>query len=278
MGIITKIVNFFSNALKTKKSPKLHSDRAYLNHQKQEAVQYLIDNIPAKELKEIKKLMTTKGPDWWIACHHGFGMGVRNLLRQGGFHWNAHQLDNFWVELVEAAVRKRFDNVETDDRGDGIIRDENGSIKGRFFVDDFVKKETEEEKFQREQQDALIRIKEIKIPNTNNRCYICGKKDSPLFTGKDGEKYCREHILPENRDPTKEPQKIIKKISLPTYRCKNPACNRKIYRKDIIQCGPCGNFFCIYCWEDHRWCHGISPSVGIGYKSDGSFYGYDGTE
>ena len=285
MGIIENILKYLSNPFETQTSPELYQHVIYINPQNEGAVQYLIDHIPTDELKDIRNLMRTEGPNWWIACHHGFGMNVRNILREGGYHWNAQQLDNLWVELVEAAVTKKFDNenyvVDSVD-GEMIIRDEDGSIQGRYFPDNFVKKETEEEKIQPQKQDTHFILKQIKNPVTNNsktfRCYTCGKKDSPLFIGKDREKYCREHILPENRGVSKGSQKIIKKISLPTFRCKNPACNRKIYQKDIIQCGPCGNFFCIYCWEDHRWCHGKSPSVGIGYCSDGSWYGYDGSE
>ena len=91
--------------------------------------------------------------------------------------------------------------VEDDEKGDGTIRDENGSIRGRYFADDFVKKETEEEKFQREQQDAINKLRDIEFPKNSKSysCSICRKKDFPLFIGQDGEYYCREHILPENR-------------------------------------------------------------------------------
>ena len=91
--------------------------------------------------------------------------------------------------------------AKENERGDGTIRDENGSIKGRYFADDFVKKETEEEKFQREQQDAINKLRDIEFsePHKPYRCFTCGKKDFPLFIGQDGEYYCRGHILPENR-------------------------------------------------------------------------------
>jgi hypothetical protein len=38
--------------------------------------------------------------------HHGLGMGVRNLLREGGFEWGPIELDELWVRLVERAARK----------------------------------------------------------------------------------------------------------------------------------------------------------------------------
>jgi len=40
--------------------------------------------------------------------HQGFGMWVRNLLRQGGFNWGPIELDELWIELVEGAVEKKF--------------------------------------------------------------------------------------------------------------------------------------------------------------------------
>jgi hypothetical protein len=55
-------------------------------------------------------------------------------------------------------------------------------------------------------------------------------------------------------------------------------CNKTCDAKDLTKCGPCGNFFCNNCWEDHRWCHGKPPAIGIEYRGDGSFSGFDGTE
>jgi len=61
-------------------------------------------------------------------------------------------------------------------------------------------------------------------------------------------------------------------------RCRNPSCNREINHKDIIQCGPCEQYFCKHCWETHQWSHGKAPAVGISYSSEGTFSGFDGTE
>ncbi|MDP3396403.1 MAG: tetratricopeptide repeat protein [Methanoregula sp.] len=68
----------------------------------------------------------------------------------------------------------------------------------------------------------------------------------------------------------------------------NPSRGRKGPRKkcnccginvsEIIQCGPCGRYFCPDCWRDHQWVHGKSPSIGISYTADGSFSGFDGDE
>lgn len=76
--------------------------------EKKKAVQYLIDNIPAEILEKVAKDMRKNGSNWWIVHHHGFGMGVRNLLREGEFEWGPIELDEVWVELVEKAVKKKF--------------------------------------------------------------------------------------------------------------------------------------------------------------------------
>ena len=39
--------------------------------------------------------------------HHGFGMGVRNLFREGGFDRGPVNMDELWVGRVERAVRKK---------------------------------------------------------------------------------------------------------------------------------------------------------------------------
>lgn len=77
---------------------------------KKKAITYLMDNIPAETWDAIAKEIRKKGPRWWASHHLGFGMGVRNLLRKGGFNAGP-LLDDIWVELVEGAV-KRFEEVE----------------------------------------------------------------------------------------------------------------------------------------------------------------------
>ena len=47
--------------------------------EKTKAVQYLIDHIPDEILSDIA-LIRENGKDWRVEHHHGFGMGVRNLL------------------------------------------------------------------------------------------------------------------------------------------------------------------------------------------------------
>jgi hypothetical protein len=76
--------------------------------EKTKAVQYLIDHIPDETMIDVKNAMDQNGKDWWIGHHHGFGMDIRNLLRQGEFEWGPDDLDNLWVGLVERAVRNKF--------------------------------------------------------------------------------------------------------------------------------------------------------------------------
>jgi hypothetical protein len=143
-----------------------------------------------------------------------------------------------------------------------------------------VRGETEEEKFLRQQQDAVNKLRDIEDIEIREpyQCNNCPSTEF-LLKGRDGKYYCKDHILPENREIISDlNQSVFKLTPKPDTRCKNPDCNRAIYHKDIIQCGPCGEFFCKYCWEDHRWTHGRVPAVGISYYADGTFSGYDGTE
>jgi hypothetical protein len=108
-------------------------------------------------------------------------------------------------------------------------------------------------------------------------CFICGKWDSLSVKGRDGRYYCHDHILPENRIFSGDSEHDTG-TSLPkrdTW-CRN--CRRNIYHKDVIRCGPCGKFFCVHCWESHRWMHGKAPAMGIGYQADGTSSDDDGTE
>jgi hypothetical protein len=76
--------------------------------EKTKAVHYLIDHIPDETMLEIANMIRENGKDWWVEHHHGLGMGVRNLLRQGGFEWGPIDMDDLWVGIVERAVKKKF--------------------------------------------------------------------------------------------------------------------------------------------------------------------------
>jgi hypothetical protein len=59
-------------------------------------------------MSEIANLIRENGKDRWVEHHHGFGMGVRNLFREGGFDGGPLGLDDRWGGLVEKAIRKKF--------------------------------------------------------------------------------------------------------------------------------------------------------------------------
>ena len=62
--------------------------------EKTKVVHYLMDHIPDETLGDVKNAMDQNGKDWSVGHHHGFGMGVRNLLREGGFDWGPIRIKN----------------------------------------------------------------------------------------------------------------------------------------------------------------------------------------
>ncbi len=72
----------------------------------EEAIRYLMDNIPKECLKKVFVAVQNKGSLWWLPFHMGFGMYVRNVLRNGGFKWDAIILDELWYTLIEEAARR----------------------------------------------------------------------------------------------------------------------------------------------------------------------------
>jgi len=74
--------------------------------EREKAVVYLIENLPKGTLNKVRELIKKEGPGWSFRRHHGFGTGVRNTLRQGGFFWGDINLDNVWASLVEEAVKR----------------------------------------------------------------------------------------------------------------------------------------------------------------------------
>lgn len=72
--------------------------------EKEEAIQYLMGNIPKECLKKVSIAVQNKGYYWSVdMC---FGMYVRNVLRKGGFHWGPLALDDLWSTLIEEAARR----------------------------------------------------------------------------------------------------------------------------------------------------------------------------
>ncbi len=76
------------------------------NEEKEEAIQFLMNNISKDCLKKVWVAVQNKGSCWSLLVHIDFGMYVRNTLRQGGFDWGALALDALWSMLIEEAARR----------------------------------------------------------------------------------------------------------------------------------------------------------------------------
>lgn len=74
--------------------------------EKEEAIQYLMDNIPKDCLKKVSIAVQNKGYCWSWSVNICFGMYVRNVLREGGFDWGPLALDALWSPLIEEAARR----------------------------------------------------------------------------------------------------------------------------------------------------------------------------
>lgn len=89
-----------------------HGDNiATLDPEKVEAaVRYLCDMLSPQSKQLIRKLAVRDPQGWWVAHHFHWGMGVRNLLRKGGFteeYFRMGNLDDYYIGLVELAVGLR---------------------------------------------------------------------------------------------------------------------------------------------------------------------------
>ena len=191
---------------------------------------------------------------------------------------------DLWKRLLNFFRGTTIDQKKTHSQNNQVsdFQKDSDFIQGRFNEDVIGRSVDEDgdgvQYYLVKEPKKIPQYQKIKISD-DQRCYVCGKRDLLPLKGRDGRYYCQLHIIPENRTISpNSPQS--KAISAPAFdtTCKNPRCKRGIYHEEIIQCGPCGNFFCRHCWEGHRWSHGKSPAVGIGYTSDGKYYGYDGTE
>jgi predicted nucleic acid binding AN1-type Zn finger protein len=181
-----KIENFLAKIFRKEKNSINYKDEKNPPYKKEKAVEYLIDNIPENTIKDIKKLMRKNGSDWWVEQHYGYGMVVKNLLRQSGYCSDILQLNNVWVGCVEEAVKRKFDSKKIEEYPDNvevITNNENGTIEGRYIDYDFMMKDTEESKFQRQQEAAKIIDKNIEIPgpdtSKSNNSSISDKTDFP---------------------------------------------------------------------------------------------------
>jgi len=74
-------------------------------------INYLIEKIPIKTFKEVWTL-TQKDKYWCNKVHLGFGMGVRNLLREVRKDWDPWELDDIWSWYVKQALRRIMESPE----------------------------------------------------------------------------------------------------------------------------------------------------------------------
>lgn len=85
-------------------------DAAKIDH----AVRYLNDMLSTQTKQLVRKMAARDPQGWWTAHHFHWGMGVRNLLRKGGFgeeYFGIANLDDYYIGLVEMAVGVRGGTV-----------------------------------------------------------------------------------------------------------------------------------------------------------------------
>lgn len=74
---------------------------------RERCVEFLRKNLPENVQKQIRELYEKEGPEWWVPFHFSWGMGIRNMLRDGGFRDDllpCGDWDHYWVQVVEVAV------------------------------------------------------------------------------------------------------------------------------------------------------------------------------
>lgn len=76
------------------------------DEEKEDAIQFLMDNISKDCLKKVGVAVQNKGSCWSLLVHMDFGMYVRNTLRKGGFDWGPYSLDALWSMLIEEVARR----------------------------------------------------------------------------------------------------------------------------------------------------------------------------
>jgi hypothetical protein len=74
--------------------------------EKDDAIRYLMDNIPRDCLNKVRVMVQNNKSCWSFAVNMGFGIYVRNVLREGGFDWGPLTLDTLWSTLIEEAARR----------------------------------------------------------------------------------------------------------------------------------------------------------------------------
>jgi hypothetical protein len=84
--------------------------------EQEEAIQFLMENIPKECLEKVWIAVQNKGSCWSLSLHMSLGIYVRNTLRKGGFNWGAYVLDNLWSTLIKEAARRVEASKENSDQ------------------------------------------------------------------------------------------------------------------------------------------------------------------
>ena len=57
-------------------------------------------------IEKIKGTINSEGLLWGVKNKGGFGVYIRNLLRNNGFDWGENALKTYWPWVVEDALQK----------------------------------------------------------------------------------------------------------------------------------------------------------------------------
>jgi hypothetical protein len=69
------------------------------------AVKYIQSRYSKNDFEKIWENVKENNTDWRMKAYLGFGTGVRNALRDGGFSWGQISLESNWAVLMEDAAR-----------------------------------------------------------------------------------------------------------------------------------------------------------------------------
>lgn len=73
------------------------------------------EDEPERPLIEVVRDMIERNPEeWWVMHHFGWGMGMRNLLRDNGFSekdMGVGNLDDYYIAFIEQACLGEGKNI-----------------------------------------------------------------------------------------------------------------------------------------------------------------------
>ncbi len=106
--LLGSVFNIILSNEKELQAIKREFDKKICRHEWNSAVDCLVKHYKHKTFVEAHEAMEKEGPAWLIKRHHGFGTGVRNVLRMGGFRWRSDVLDGTWIMLFKEATKEYF--------------------------------------------------------------------------------------------------------------------------------------------------------------------------